>query len=258
MHDLIYYIWFFSSLFFIYNLPALWNSARENVLTVWGVSFQTMQFVVQTELCILACSRCLNTDWTVAVWACKAVSLHEGQPQWFWGWGLTTKWGRCRREKGRDGEHQECCWLGKKVVFSKHGGIWVKVTGWFNISNHYEENMRLLTLKRLLSLSCLSTIRATEEKSGKFARNNSENIIISSRQLIALHISLVCTMPTLDDLITWGFSTGFSNKEILVILAVNHPLYHKLGLFRRKQHTDLDEVIVFVYQELQHNGHLPL
>lgn len=65
-------------------------------------------------------------------------------------------------------------------------------------------------------------------------------------------------MPTLDDLITQGFSTGISNKEILVILAVNHPLYHELGLFRRKQHTDLDEVIVFVYQELQHNGHLAL
>lgn len=112
---LIYYILFFSSLYLFTNLPVLWHSARENVLTVWGVSFQTTQFVVQTELCILACSCCLNTDWTVAVWACKAVSLHEGQPQWFWGWGLTTKWGTCRREKGRDGEYQECCWLVKVI-----------------------------------------------------------------------------------------------------------------------------------------------
>lgn len=143
-----------SLLFFFYLQPSCsMEQCKRKCAHSLRCIFSDKKFVVQTELCILACSRCLNTDWTVAVWACKAVSLHEGQPQWFCGWELTTKWGRCRREKGRDGEYQDC-----KVVFSKHGGIWVKVTGWFNISNHYEANVFLLTLKRLLSLSCLSTM----------------------------------------------------------------------------------------------------
>ncbi len=70
-------------------------------------------------------------------------------------------------------------------------------------------------------------------------------------------------MPAVKDLIKLYFSGGFNNKEILVILAQNHCIIisiktlkrHccKLCLFRRKHHTDLDEVIAFVYQELQCN-----
>ena len=70
----------------------------------------------------------------------------------------------------------------------------------------------------------------------------------------------------MDDLIKLYFSLGFSNKEILLILAQNHQIViflktlkrncRDLGLFRRKQHSNLDEVLAFVYQELQRNGQM--
>ncbi len=57
------------------------------------------------------------------------------------------------------------------------------------------------------------------------------------------------------------FTVGFSNKEML-ILAQNHHIIrsihtlkrHSHKLFRRKHLTDLEEVIDFIYQELQRNG----
>lgn len=73
-------------------------------------------------------------------------------------------------------------------------------------------------------------------------------------------------MPTVESLITLYFLLGLSNKEILVILAQNHHILisirtlkrhcRKLGLFRRKHHTDLEEVISFVRQELRHTGQM--
>ena len=77
--------------------------------------------------------------------------------------------------------------------------------------------------------------------------------------------ALVCCR-IMDDLIKLYFSLGFSNKEILLILAQNHQIVtciqilkrhcRDLGLFRRKQHSNLDEVLAFVHQELQHNGQM--
>ena len=59
----------------------------------------------------------------------------------------------------------------------------------------------------------------------------------------------MCIMSAVDDLIKLYFAITFSNKEKLVILAQNHHIIismqtlkrHccELGLFRRKQHTDL-------------------
>lgn len=59
-------------------------------------------------------------------------------------------------------------------------------------------------------------------------------------------------MPALDDLINLYFAIIFSNKDILMILSQNRHIiisfrtlkrhYGESGLFRRKQHRDLDEV----------------
>ncbi|XP_035990558.1 uncharacterized protein LOC118562959 [Fundulus heteroclitus] len=72
--------------------------------------------------------------------------------------------------------------------------------------------------------------------------------------------------PMTDDLIKLYFSIGFSNKEILMLLAQNHRIVlsirtlkrhcRELGLFRRKHHSDLNDVKAFLQQELQHDGQM--
>ena len=73
-------------------------------------------------------------------------------------------------------------------------------------------------------------------------------------------------MPELDELIKLYLRLSFSNKEILAILAnSNHivlsirPLKiicKRLGLFRRKNQTDLDQVLAFVQNEILTNGQM--
>ena len=73
-------------------------------------------------------------------------------------------------------------------------------------------------------------------------------------------------MPELDELIKLYFRLSFSNKEILAILAhSNHivlsirtlkRICKRLGLFRRKNQTDLDQVLAFVQNEILTNGQM--
>ena len=82
----------------------------------------------------------------------------------------------------------------------------------------------------------------------------------------ALHqfAALLTTMPAgpdLDDLIKLYFRLSLSNKEILAILAhTNHivisvrtlkRICKRLNLFRRKNQSDLEEVLAFVQHEIR-------
>ncbi|KAL3973710.1 hypothetical protein ACER0C_024917 [Sarotherodon galilaeus] len=73
-------------------------------------------------------------------------------------------------------------------------------------------------------------------------------------------------MSDLDDLIRLYFRLSFSNKEILSILAHSHQkvisvrtlkrICKRLGLFRRKNQSNLEEVLAFVQQEIMTNGQM--
>ncbi|XP_034051654.1 uncharacterized protein LOC117561399 isoform X2 [Gymnodraco acuticeps] len=72
--------------------------------------------------------------------------------------------------------------------------------------------------------------------------------------------------PDLDDLIKLYFRLSLSNKEILAILAhTNHivisvrtlkRICKRLNLFRRKNQSDLEEVLAFVQHEIMTNGQM--
>ncbi|XP_051942829.1 uncharacterized protein LOC127615238 isoform X2 [Hippocampus zosterae] len=72
--------------------------------------------------------------------------------------------------------------------------------------------------------------------------------------------------PDLDDLIKLCFRLGFSNKEILAILAHNAEtilsirtlkrICKRLGLFRRKNQSDLGDVLAFVQHEIMTSGQM--
>lgn len=76
----------------------------------------------------------------------------------------------------------------------------------------------------------------------------------------------VADMSDLDDLIRLYFRLSFSNKEILSILAHSHQtiisvrtlkrICKRLGLFRRKNQSNLEEVLAFVQQEIMINGQM--
>ena len=73
-------------------------------------------------------------------------------------------------------------------------------------------------------------------------------------------------VPELDDLIKLYFRLSFRNKEILVILAQNNRIVisirtvkricKRLGLFRRKNQSNLNEVLAFVQNEIMTNGQM--
>ncbi|CAI5669682.1 unnamed protein product [Oreochromis niloticus] len=73
-------------------------------------------------------------------------------------------------------------------------------------------------------------------------------------------------MSDLDDFIRLYFRLSFSNKEILSILAHSHQtiisvrtlkrICKRLGLFRRKNQSNLEEVLAFVQQEIMTNGQM--
>ncbi|KAK0153303.1 hypothetical protein N1851_005037 [Merluccius polli] len=73
-------------------------------------------------------------------------------------------------------------------------------------------------------------------------------------------------MACVDNLVKLYFRIGFNNKEILAILAQNHSvvisvrtlkrLCGKLCLFRRRNHTNLEEVAAFLQTELAGNGQM--
>ncbi|KAF7664486.1 hypothetical protein LDENG_00175330 [Lucifuga dentata] len=63
-------------------------------------------------------------------------------------------------------------------------------------------------------------------------------------------------MPCIDELVQLYFRIGFSNKEVLSLLAHKHSLVisirtlkrlcQRLRLFRRKNHTNLEELAAFL------------
>ncbi len=67
-----------------------------------------------------------------------------------------------------------------------------------------------------------------------------------------------------EDLVKSYFRLGFSNKEILCLLAHQHGviiskrtlqrLCRKLNLFRRKNQTDIEEIASFVQSEMATSG----
>ncbi len=69
-----------------------------------------------------------------------------------------------------------------------------------------------------------------------------------------------------EDLVKSYFRLGFSNKEILCLLAHQHAviiskrtlqrLCRKLNLFRRKNQTDIEEIASFVQSEMVTSGRL--
>ncbi len=69
-----------------------------------------------------------------------------------------------------------------------------------------------------------------------------------------------------EDLVKSYFGLGFSNKEILCLLAHQHGviiskrtlqrLCRKLNLFRRKNQTDIAEIASFVQSEMATSGRL--
>ncbi len=69
-----------------------------------------------------------------------------------------------------------------------------------------------------------------------------------------------------EDLVKSYFGLGFSNKEILCLLAHQHGviiskrtlqrLCRKLNLFRRKNQTDIEEIASFVQSEMATSGRL--
>ncbi len=69
-----------------------------------------------------------------------------------------------------------------------------------------------------------------------------------------------------EDLVKSYFRLGFSNKEILCLLAHQHAviiskrtlqrLCRKLNLFRRKNQTDIEEIASFVQSEMATSGRL--
>lgn len=73
-------------------------------------------------------------------------------------------------------------------------------------------------------------------------------------------------MSDLDDHIKLYFRLSFSNKEILAILAHNNQtvisvrtlkrICKRLGLFRRKNQSDLEQVLAFVQHEIMTNGQM--
>ncbi len=72
--------------------------------------------------------------------------------------------------------------------------------------------------------------------------------------------------PDVEDLVKSYFRLGFSNKEILCLLAHQHGviigkrtlqrLCRKLNLFRRKNQTDIEEIASFVQSEMATSGRL--
>ena len=70
----------------------------------------------------------------------------------------------------------------------------------------------------------------------------------------------------MEDLIKCYFEIGLSNKEILAVLAQNHSIVisirtlkrrcRELGLCRRRNQSDIDNVIAFVQEELHGNGQM--
>ncbi|XP_054896807.1 uncharacterized protein LOC129366793 [Poeciliopsis prolifica] len=73
-------------------------------------------------------------------------------------------------------------------------------------------------------------------------------------------------MSDLDDIIRLYFRLSLNNKEILQILAHSHHtilsnrtlkrICRRLGLFRRKNQSDLEEVLAFVQQQIMTNGQM--
>ncbi|XP_035985476.1 uncharacterized protein LOC118558974 [Fundulus heteroclitus] len=73
-------------------------------------------------------------------------------------------------------------------------------------------------------------------------------------------------MSDLDDLVSLYFRLSFTNKEILGMLAHSHQtiisvrtlkrICKRLGLFRRKNQSNLEEVLAFVQQEIMTNGQM--
>lgn len=69
-----------------------------------------------------------------------------------------------------------------------------------------------------------------------------------------------------DMLIKWYFRIGYNNKETLSLLAHKQGvvisiralkrLCWKLGLFRRINHTNLEEVAVFIQHEIAGTGQM--
>ncbi len=69
-----------------------------------------------------------------------------------------------------------------------------------------------------------------------------------------------------EDLVKSYFRLGFSNKEILCLLAHQHGviiskrtlqrLCRKLNLFRRKNQTEIEEIASFVQSEMATSGRL--
>ncbi len=67
-----------------------------------------------------------------------------------------------------------------------------------------------------------------------------------------------------EDLVKSYFRLGFSNKEILCLLVHQHgviiskrtlqQLCRKLNLFRRKNQTDIEEIVSFVQSEMATSG----
>ncbi|XP_020563208.2 uncharacterized protein LOC110016040 [Oryzias latipes] len=73
-------------------------------------------------------------------------------------------------------------------------------------------------------------------------------------------------MRDVDHFVKLYFRIGFTNKEILNLLATQNQIIisirtlkricRKLGLFRRKHHTDLEEILTFVEEEMIGSGQL--
>lgn len=84
--------------------------------------------------------------------------------------------------------------------------------------------------------------------------------------LVDEHAACRHSMDQLCSLIKLYFRLGLNNKEILLVLAQSHRIVvsirtlkrhcRALGLFRRKQHTDLEEVMAFIQQEIHRSGQM--
>ena len=69
-----------------------------------------------------------------------------------------------------------------------------------------------------------------------------------------------------DDIIRCYFQMGFGYNEILALLALNHGVVmsmrhfqrtlRNLRLFRRKHHSEINEVISFIRSQVQKSGRL--
>ncbi|KAF7670321.1 hypothetical protein LDENG_00271790, partial [Lucifuga dentata] len=80
------------------------------------------------------------------------------------------------------------------------------------------------------------------------------------------HDIILASVSDLDDLVKLYFRLSFSNKEILQIIAYQHEkvinvqilkrICRRLGLFRKKNQTDMLEVLDFVQREITTTGQL--